>query len=101
VRITTEWKRYWVRWKQTPANNKKNIIVGRNNYTSNIYIRAVKFEAGNKASDWSPAPEDVEGAINNVDGKFADYYTKTETDSEIEQKADSISLSVKTQIENI
>ena len=91
VRITTEWKRYWVRWKQTPANNKKNIIVGRNNYTSNIYIRAVKFEAGNKASDWSPAPEDVNDAISNVDGKFANYYTKAQT-SDLIVDSEGVSL---------
>ena len=44
-----------------------------------IKLTNFKLEKGNKATDWSPAPEDVNDAINNVDDKFANYYTKTET----------------------
>ena len=82
VHITPEWKRYWVKWTQTPANAKKSVIIGRNSSkTINVYIRAVKLEAGNKATDWTPAPEDVETEFGSVR-------------SEIQQLADSISLSV-------
>lgn len=59
VSLTTEWARYWVKWTQTPADAKKNIIVGRNFTENDIYIRAVKFEAGNTPTDWTPAPEDM------------------------------------------
>lgn len=59
VSITTEWKRYWVKWTQTPATTAKNIIVGRNFSENDIYIRAVKFEAGNTPTDWTLAPEDM------------------------------------------
>ena len=41
----------------------------------------MKLEKGNMATDWSPAPEDI----------TANYYTKTETNSQIIQKADEIS----------
>jgi hypothetical protein len=59
VTITTEWARYWVKWTQNPATTQKNIIVGRNMTENDIYIRAVKLEVGNKATAWSPAPEDM------------------------------------------
>ncbi|UOE96080.1 phage tail protein [Alkalihalobacillus sp. LMS39] len=44
----------------------------------------IKLEKGNKKTDWTPAPEDVEGAILNVE-QFA---------SSIDQKADSIQSTV-------
>lgn len=66
VSVTTEWKRYWVKWTQTPASAIKQIIVGRSSSTSRLYIRAVKLEEGNKSSSWTPAPEDVTLSINNA-----------------------------------
>lgn len=59
VSVTTEWKRYWVKWTQTPTDTVKRIIVGRNSSTSRLYIRAVKLEEGNMPSSWTPAPEDM------------------------------------------
>lgn len=53
----------------------------------NLYVCGMKLEKGNKATDWSPAPEDVENIINNVE-------------SNINQRADNIELSV-AQKENI
>lgn len=76
VSITTEWKRYWVKWTQTPTDTIKNIIVGRNDTANNIYIRAVKLEKGNKATAWTPAPEDQ---INsNVNNEFSWKFSPTE-----------------------
>lgn len=49
---------------------------------------SLKLEKGNKATDWSPAPEDV-------DSKFLDYATKTEMEAAIKVQADSITSSVK------
>lgn len=73
VSITTEWARYWVRWTQTAATDTKDVIVGRNETTNDIYIRAVKFEQGNKATDWTPAPEDMATAdeLGNVSDEAA------------------------------
>lgn len=71
VSVTSEWKRYWVRWKQSDqANTNKNLIVGRltrpEEGTATLSIRAVKFETGNKATNWSPAPEDTDASIQQV-----------------------------------
>lgn len=93
VSITTEWARYWVKWTQNPAETNKSIIVGRNFAESNIYIRAVKFEAGNKATDWSPAPEDmVTGKeFTSVENTLDSTRTRmTEAESLIQQLSESI-----------
>lgn len=45
-----------------------------------LYIKNIKLEAGNKATDWSPAPED--------------YSTTTEMNSSINQTAESIKSTV-------
>ena len=75
VSITTEWKRYWVKWKQTPADSKKGVIVGRNETNTRAYIRAVKLEKGTKATDWTPAPEDIEAEIETTKESVAEHTT--------------------------
>lgn len=69
-----------------------------------------KLEVGNKATDWTPAPEDVEAdattkadnaltsAKADTDAKLQNYSTTTEMNSAITQKADSITTSVNKQI---
>lgn len=47
-----------------------------------MYVCGIKIEKGNKATDWTPAPED--------------YYTKTETDASIQVLSDKISQQVST-----
>ena len=57
---------------------------GRTPNVTKIRIRKFKLEKGNRATDWTPAPEDVEQSINSVH-QYA---------SSIDQKADSIISSV-------
>lgn len=64
ITLTTEWKRYWVTWTQNATTEvSKHLILGRiikpSSGTSTCYYRAPKFEVGNVATDWSPAPEDL------------------------------------------
>ncbi len=61
VTTSTDWKRYWVTWIQSTTTNVKRLIIGRNTITPEgtlVEISGVKIEKGNKATDWSPAPED-------------------------------------------
>lgn len=65
----------------------------------NFQIKEPKLEQGTKCSTWSPAPEDVDSAINKkantVDVyKKTETYTKTETDSQINVAKDAINLGV-------
>lgn len=56
----------------------------------------VKLELGNKATDWTPAPEDIDNSIsnieNNVDNRFDEVNTSIQTaQSSIEQLSNMIS----------
>jgi hypothetical protein len=35
----------------------------------------MKIEKGNRATDWSPAPEDIDSAINNASKTASNYIT--------------------------
>lgn len=64
-----------------------------------VYYKEAKVEKGNKATDWTPAPEDVDLAIDkkaNIVDVYKKYetYTKSETDSKINVAKDQINLSV-------
>ncbi len=83
--ITTEYQRYVFRYRivgvPTNANFHLRLTEGA---PFTVRIHSVKIEKGNKATDWTPAPEDTDQAINSVQ-QFA---------SSIDQKADSIQQSV-------
>lgn len=74
--LTTEWQQYWVTWEQTETLEPKDIIVGRI-FEGDAYVCGVKFEKGNKVTDWSPAPEDVDKNINDAINT-ANNYTNTQ-----------------------
>lgn len=59
-----------------------------------VWVAKLKVEKGNKPTDWSPAAEDTNDAINSVDGKFKNYSTTAQMNSAITQKANEISTSV-------
>ena len=75
--LTVEWKRYWVTWT-TPSSisGLKSVIPIRlsNGTTTSgvdVYLCGVKFEEGNKATDWSPAPEDFDNKIVTLEDKVS------------------------------
>ena len=80
-----------------------------------VMFRYPKLEKGNKATDWTPAPEDIETRMDSaetkitqnsesitsvanrtttVENKFANYSTTAQMNSAIEQKANAITSSV-------
>lgn len=80
------------RSKLTHTLTSKNLYIelciqnGDTQYTSNkIKYKCPKLELGNKATDWTPAPEDVDEAINTE---------RTERQSAIETKANEITSKV-------
>lgn len=94
VTTSTDWKRYWVTWIQSTTTNVKRLIIGRNTITPEgtlVEISGVKIEKGNKATDWSPAPEDyttvtafsaleqnLNGFKTTVQNTYADKTTVTQ-----------------------
>ena len=64
-------------------------------YTGLCQVKFPKVEIGNKASDWSPAPEDIETNANNYTAnQLTSYYTKEQTDSQINIAKEAINLGV-------
>lgn len=110
--ITTSWKRFSCTFSSAPSSSVSFYGIGT------FYITEVKLEHGTKATDWSPAPEDMLSAADasatyatktaltqtedsitaevaktyQTKAGMGSYYTKTEVD----QKADSISTTVAT-----
>ncbi|ALS17741.1 hypothetical protein [Clostridium butyricum] len=85
--ITTDWKFVTVNLgKVTMTGTKGNVeLIYGFNSIGIYYINSMKLEYGTKATDWTPAPEDIE------------TYTDTQISSaksEIKQTTDSISQSV-------
>ena len=79
--------------------SKMRFVVTHNGSNSSdggylVNIGNVKIEKGNKATDWSPALEDVDNNIAAVDGKFTNYSTTSQMNSAITQKANEITSSV-------
>ena len=66
-----------------------------NGYTGLCQVKFPKVEIGNKVSDWSPAPEDIEANANNyTSNQLTSYYTKEQTDSQINIAKEAINLGV-------
>lgn len=61
--LTTEWVRYWVKWKQKPGTGSKKLILARIQASSTkdqtVSITSPKLEVGNMPTEWSPAPSDM------------------------------------------
>ena len=63
--------------------------------TGNTTLHWVKMEKGAKATDWSPAPEDVQGQIDATNNNLQNNYSTTSAmNSAIQQKANEITSSV-------
>lgn len=66
VSITKDWQRVSVTIT-TPTGLTKNHmwLAIHGNYQSDLYVRNFKLEKGNKATDWTPAPEDISQDATN------------------------------------
>ncbi|MEE6666409.1 hypothetical protein PS423_03250 [Pediococcus acidilactici] len=105
IAVTTDYKRYSATFEWNPVNIDKASFVIYATGTSEQYltIKNVKIEIGNKATDWSPAPEDLASktqitALNNlINQKVSnDQYQSDKT-----QTADLISQTVTNAVNNI
>lgn len=67
-----------------------------------VHVSEEKLEKGNKATDWSPAPEDIDESINQVGGRVETLDASVETlAGEVSLKASqSIVDSLENQVEN-
>ena len=86
----------WKKFSYTfTSKGTANIYIGSDSAGNDVSFCGIKLEKGNIATDWAPAPEDIESNLQN------NYYTKTQTESKIDQKADNITSTVNKTISNI
>ena len=84
VRVT-----YIFRFAKKPLN--MIFYVYSRDWEGDLYYKNIKLERGNKASDWTPAPEDTEESISD-----SAQNVRTYAESLVSQKADEIELSIST-----
>ncbi|WP_313515127.1 hypothetical protein [Sphingobacterium sp.] len=89
--VTKDWVRYeapinLVSTSNTGAGKIEFYGEGANANLVKIYIRNLKLEVGTKATDWSPAPEDVDGELSGLKSRVSTAETS------ITQNADAIAL---------
>lgn len=74
---STDWERYSLTWHipDDLTTGQASVLADSSLVTFQMYrygstvpveIRNIKFERGSKATDWTPAPEDVAGAISTA-----------------------------------
>ena len=99
--VTTEWKK--VSKSYTFGNYNFDgacrVLVALGDIANTGYcVRNIKLEKGNRATDWTPAPEDTSSAVDNLQETMGDYAGYEEriqkAESSIEQLADQISMLV-------
>ena len=66
--LSTSWKRYWITWhiKSGVTTFPAYVIVARLGQSASIWLAGCMFEKANKASSWSPAPEDQTNYVDTL-----------------------------------
>lgn len=91
----TDWQRYWIKfttYKSVDKTEEKSLAFSLTTYSgiTQIGFANIKLEKGNKATEWTPAPEDVTAEmmaeVEQVRGSL------TEARSEIITEAEGITL---------
>lgn len=67
VNISSSWQRASATIiVPTGLSNNHMWLAIHGNYQSDLYVRNFKLEKGNKATDWTPAPEDTQSQIDSI-----------------------------------
>lgn len=74
---TNSWKKYWVTWELGSSGDlsiDKLALIRTDTGTNqgSLMVCGVKLEKGNKATDWTPAPEDVDQKISDTDARITE-----------------------------
>ena len=64
--ITSDWKRYSITFTVSEKSDITFYLESRD--VGDIYECGWKLEEGNKATDWTPAPEDIDSSISALEG---------------------------------
>lgn len=90
--LTTGWRRIWVTFKALQANSNVCFYCTNKDF-GYVYLLGLKLEKGNKPTDWSPAPEDLQtDATTKANNALSE--SKKYTDAQLKITSDSITSSV-------
>lgn len=93
--ISGEYVRHSFTFSPTISNPEGTNSMLRFASNVRLFVKKVKLEKGGKATDWTPAPEDVDEKIDGVSDRLADTNDRVEiAESTIRQLVDSISMLV-------
>lgn len=67
---STTWKLFTMFFTCTNATNVSVIAFLTRQNTATISIKKIKLELGNKPTDWTPAPEDLETVVTTLSDKY-------------------------------
>lgn len=67
---STTWKLFTMFFTCTNATNVSEIAFLTRQNTATISIKKIKLELGNKPTDWTPAPEDLETVVTTLSDKY-------------------------------
>ncbi|WP_442773970.1 gp58-like family protein [Lactococcus hircilactis] len=71
----------FARYSTTFTVSDKNTLYFWNKNSSFNYIRKLKLEIGNKATDWSPSPDDVQIKIDSINNQLSTKVSQTSFDT--------------------
>ena len=94
--LTDEWERKVLTFQipNVAGITSMRISIFARDFTGTIWWDDAQLEKANKVSDWSPALEDIEEDIAEVDGKFVNYSTTVQMNAAIAAAKDSITSTV-------
>lgn len=82
IGVTSEWKRFSYTFTVTKSGHIRPCFVRTtDSITAYLYICGIKLEKGNKPTDWSPAPEDIEGDVSALEQRVSAAELKIEPDA--------------------
>lgn len=97
IAITEDWTKIEQTWSNAvngdDANTNPTEIIYGFNTVGTYYINGFKLELGNKATDWTPAPEDTQNAIDNAQDA-ANNAQNTANDNKVNIEANSSKIDI-------
>ena len=83
------WHRLSYTWTTSSTTTSLNFYCGFDNGgTGEVWIAGMKLELGNRATDWTPAPEDVQGQIDGLGSRVTTAETSiVQLSNQIQLKA--------------
>ena len=75
INLSTEWKKFEMTYTATGTGS----VTFKLNSAGTLYLANIKLELGNKATDWTPAPEDIDNRFDTAETRITQAETSIET----------------------